>query len=185
MTSIPTLSPFSMVPGRFGLIYADPPWRYSFSKSSSRKIENHYQTMTQAEIKALPIDEIAAKNCVLYLWSTAPKQPEAFDVINAWGFTYKTQIIWDKVRIGMGYWARGRHEILLIATRGKVAPPAQSDRIPSIITEKRGSHSKKPDYLYEYLDKAHPLERKIELFARNTHPGWWSWGNEVPDEEET
>lgn len=163
----------------FSLIYADPPWRYSFSESDSRMIENHYQTMSLKDIKALRVRRICEKNAVLYLWGTAPKIIEALEVMEAWGFTYKTQLIWDKVNIGMGYWARGRHEILLIGTRGKFSPPAQSVRIPSIITEKRGRHSAKPKMMYSYLDRAHPGVKKIELFARTSAEGWDCWGNEL------
>jgi N6-adenosine-specific RNA methylase IME4 len=163
---------------KFGLVYADPPWRYSFSKSKSRKVENQYQTMSLEDIKALNIQGLCKKNAVLYLWATAPKIIECLDVMKAWGFTYKTQMIWDKVNIGMGYWARGRHEIILIGTRGKVPPPAQSVRIPSVITEKRGRHSAKPK-MHSYFDLAHPDMKKIELFARSKVAGWSCWGNEV------
>ena len=174
-----TDSPFSSIEGVYSLIYADPPWRYSFSRSKSRQIENHYSTMTQKEIKDLPLDDICAPNCVLYLWATAPKLPEALDVMEAWKFNYKSQMIWDKVNIGMGYWARGRHEILLIGTRGKFSPPSPDVRRPSIIRSRRTRHSAKPEVVYEYLETAHPLNKKIELFARNKRAGWTSWGLEV------
>lgn len=167
--------------GIFGLVYADPPWKYSFSKSRSRRVENHYETMSLQEIKDLPVKDIAAVNSVLYLWATAPKLPQALEVLSAWGFDYKSHIVWDKVNIGMGYWARGRHELLLIGTKkkGRISPPLPGDRIPSIITSKRTRHSKKPDCVYDYLEKAHPDLNKIELFARNKREGWISWGLEV------
>ena len=94
--------------GKYQIIYADPPWRYDFSKSNSRKIENNYPTMELEEIKDFLIP--ADRNAVLYLWATAPKLKEALSVMESWGFTYKTHAIWDKEIIGMGYWFRGQHE---------------------------------------------------------------------------
>ena len=96
----------------YSVIYADPPWRYSFSKSHTRDIENQYPTLTVEEIAALSIP--AAKEAVLYLWATAPKLREALHVMDAWGFEYKTHSIWDKEILGMGYWFRGQHELLLV-----------------------------------------------------------------------
>ena len=95
---------------KYNIIYADPPWRYDFSKSNNRKIENQYPTMTVDEICNLPIP--TSKNAVLYLWATAPKLLEALKVMKAWGFEYKTNAVWDKDAIGMGFWFRGQHELL-------------------------------------------------------------------------
>jgi len=162
----------------FSILLADPPWRYSFSKSSSRKIENQYPTMTLEEIKTLKVP--AKKNAVLYLWATAPKLREALEVMQAWGFEYKTHMIWDKLRTGMGYWARGQHELLLIGVKGKFRPPAPSLRISSVIRSPRGGvHSKKPEMVRDMLNTQYPTENKIELFAREKFPGWACWGNEV------
>lgn len=104
----------------YGVIYADPPWRYD-DATPNRAVENHYPTMSNEEICALPVP--AADDCVLYLWATAPKLREALEVMEAWGFNYRTHAIWDKVKIGMGYWFRGQHELLLIGTRGDVRTP--------------------------------------------------------------
>src|SRR5208282_644580 len=128
--------------GTYSVIYADPPWRYDFSKSGSRKIENQYPTMAVEEICALTIP--AADNAVLYLWATAPKLLWALAVMKAWGFTYKTQAVWDKEIAGMGYWFRGQHEILLVGTKGRFSPPPQAERVSSVIRERRSKHSKKP-----------------------------------------
>ena len=162
---------------KYDVIYADPAWKYDFSKSDSRQIENQYQTMSIDEICSINIP--ANDNCVLYLWATAPKLLEALKVINAWGFQYKTQAIWDKEIIGMGYWFRGQHEILIVATKGKFSPPEQSLRISSIIKEKRTKHSKKPLYVRDMIDKWFPNTNKLEMFARTTGIGWDVWGNEV------
>jgi hypothetical protein len=123
---------------RFGVIYADPPWPYeSWSeKGRDRTPDNHYPLMEEAEIAALPVAEKAARNCVLFLWTTVPQAAMAHRVIEAWGFTYRSQWVWDKVDIAMGHWARNRHEVLMIATRGDVVAPAPGEQPESIICEK-------------------------------------------------
>ena len=162
---------------KYKIIYADPPWRYNFSKCKNREIENHYNTMSLEDIKNINIP--SDKNCILFLWATAPKLLDALEVLKAWGFTYKTQSIWDKKIIGMGYWWRGQHEILLVGTKGKVRPPDQNKRKSSIYKEKRTKHSKKPDYYKKYISDTFKNVNKIELFAREKTEGWDSWGDEV------
>ena len=105
---------------KYQVIYADPPWRYT-PAVKNRQVENHYPTMALSEIMEMDIP--SDKNSVLYLWATASKLPDCLKVMEAWGFTYKSQMVWDKELIGMGYWARGQHELLLIGTRGKFSPP--------------------------------------------------------------
>jgi len=162
---------------KYSIIYADPPWRYDFSKSDSRQIENQYPTMSLEEIKALriPTDE----NCVLFLWATAPKLIEALEVLKAWGFTYKTHVIWNKDIIGMGYWFRGQHELLLVGVKGKFSPPEPKHRISSIFTERRTNHSKKPCKLRELISVWYLNQSKLKLFTRQKTEGWDVWGNEV------
>lgn len=159
----------------YPVIYADPPWRYDFSKDSADEIEEHYPTMEAAEIAFLSIP--AAENAVLFLWATAPKLQEALFVLNTWGFTYKTNIVWDKQRIGMGYWARGRHEILLIGTRGDVPPPTFKPE--SVLCEKRTEHSRKPQTMRQWIEKMFPDMPRVELFARERVEGWDCWGNDI------
>lgn len=161
----------------YQIVYADPPWAYSFSKSNSRKIENKYPTMSIDEICQLDIP--ADDNSVLYLWATAPKLLEALKVMDAWGFKYKTHMIWDKEIVGMGYWFRGQHELLLVGTKGNFHPPEPSKRTSSVYIQRRMRHSKKPDALRNLIASWYPNEKKIELFARQTTPGWDVWGNEV------
>ena len=163
--------------GLFDVVYADPPWRYSFSKSKSRDIENQYPTMTIDDICALRVP--AAENCVLYLWATAPKLEEAMRVVSAWGFTYKTHAAWDKELIGMGYWFRGQHELLMVATRGKVSPPPQGLRCGSVIRHRRSRHSAKPPEVRDMIAEWFPNARRLEMFAREQAEGWTVWGNEV------
>lgn len=161
----------------YQIIYADPPWRYDFSKSDSREIENQYPTMSVEDICMLDIPR--AENSVLYLWATAPKLREALKVMDAWGYEYKSQAVWDKEIVGMGYWFRGQHEILLVGTRGKFSPPPQSTRVSSVIKERRTKHSKKPQKVKDLICLWFPEMSKVELFAREKTEGWDVWGNEV------
>ena len=165
------------VPELFDIIYADPPWQYDFSETNNRKIENHYTTMNNEDIMNMKVP--CKDNSVLFMWATAPKLPEALQVMKAWGFEYKTNAIWDKETIGMGYWFRGQHELLLVGVKGKFSPPISSIRISSIIKEKKTKHSKKPYIVADYIEQAYPDKTKIELFCREPRKGWYVFGNQI------
>lgn len=162
--------------GQYDIIYADPPWLYNFSETQSRAIDTKYQPLSLDEIKNIKVP--SAENAVLFLWSTAPKIEEALEVMRFWGFIYKTHGVWDKQMIGMGYWFRGQHELLLVGVKGKVSPPAETLRVSSVYHEKRTEHSKKPDYYYNLIEKMFPSGKYLELFARQQKKGWTAWGNE-------
>ena len=162
---------------KYQIIYADPPWRYDFSPSKSRDIENHYPTMLLADIKALQVP--SDDNCVLYLWVTAPKVEEGLEVMNSWGFKYRTCLSWDKKIIGMGRWFRNQHELLFVGLKGQIHTPLPAQRISSVYYEKRTKHSKKPDYIRNKIAEWYPDLSKVELFARQKTEGWDVWGNEV------
>jgi len=162
---------------KYDVIYADPPWSYSFSKSKSRAIESHYKTMKVADICNMAVP--SAENSVLYLWATAPKLLDAIKVMSSWGFTYKTNCVWDKRLLGMGYWFRGQHELLLVGVKGKFSPPAPPLRLGSVFSIKRTRHSKKPDYIRDCISSWFCNANKLELFARSKAHGWHSWGNEI------
>jgi N6-adenosine-specific RNA methylase IME4 len=132
--------------------------------------------MSIEEICSLPVT--SAKNAVLYLWATVPLLPEALQVIAAWGFTYKSGAVWDKEKPGMGFWWRGQHELLMIAVKGKVSPPAQALRVSSVIRCPRGRHSSKPDIVRDLIASWYPWPR-LEMFSRIKRPGWDSFGNEI------
>ena len=165
------------IPEKFDVIYADPPWRYDFAESSNRKIENHYTTMENSDIAKMKVP--SKDNCVLFMWATSPKLLEALEVMKGWGFTYKTHAIWDKEKIGMGYWFRGQHELLMVGVKGKVSPPEASIRISSVIKEERSKHSRKPDCVAKYIELAFYNKSKIELFCREPREGWYSYGNQI------
>ena len=172
---------------KYNIIYADPPWSYRAwsSKGKGRSAESHYPTMSIEDIKALPVSQLAAKDCILFLWITFPLLQEAWSIMEAWGFTYKTvAFVWVKqcrksenLFLGMGYWTRSNAEICLLATKG--SPKRVSKNVKQIIISHLEEHSKKPDAARDRIvDLAGDLPR-IELFARQTTPGWDVWGNEV------
>lgn len=164
----------------YPVIYADPPWRYEHSRTDNRQIENHYPTLDLEQICILPVSEIAAPDAVLFLWTTSPKLAESMQVIEAWGFIYRTCMVWDKERMGMGYYARQQHELLLIAMRGSLPVPEPEVRPPSVIRVRRDpEHSAKPEEFYELIERMYPEYERIELFARNSRDGWAAWGNQA------
>jgi N6-adenosine-specific RNA methylase IME4 len=166
---------------RYPIIYADPPWRYENPPmgDTGRSIENHYPTMTLDEIAALPVTYLATDDALLYLWATAPKLAECMTIIEAWGFEYRTCLVWDKELIGMGYYARNQHELLLVCRRGEFPTPESGTQPSSVYRERRGDHSAKPTFYYEMIEYCYPGVPKIELFARTTREGWAAWGNQA------
>jgi N6-adenosine-specific RNA methylase IME4 len=166
---------------RYGVILADPPWRfepYSRVTGMDRAAENHYPTSALEDIKALDVRSIAAPDCVLFLWATAPMLPQAIEVMAAWGFVYKTCAVWAKDRIGTGYWFRNKHEILLLGTRGHVPAPAPGTQWPSLIEAPVGRHSEKPAVFLKMIEAYFPTLPRIELHARHARVGWDRWGAE-------
>lgn len=171
---------------KYNIIYADPPWRYADRKCNGA-CEFHYETMKLEDIKNLPVKEIADKDCVLFLWTTCPMLREAIELINSWGFKYKTiGFQWVKQNksgngyfFGLGRWTRGNTEPCLIAVKGK--PKRANNSISQLIIEPIGRHSAKPPVVREKITQLMGGQdmKKIELFARETAEGWDCWGNEV------
>jgi N6-adenosine-specific RNA methylase IME4 len=169
--------------GKFGVIYGDPPWRYENPPIGlpSRRTENHYPTMSLDQICAMPVRDISHENAILFLWATAPKLYECIQVIDARGFNYRTCMVWAKDKIGMGYYVRNQHELLLICKRGEMPHPPEEARCSSLIAAPRLEHSAKPEKFYDIIDDMYPGVRKIELFNRGglDREGWSVWGNEA------
>lgn len=165
---------------KYRVIYADPPWSYNDKQDTDYYggAEKHYGTMKLEDIAALPIERIAEKDAVLFLWATSPLIFDSKQIFEAWGFTYKSMFIWDKVKTGMGHYNSVRHEMLLICTRGSCTPDTQKrfDSVQSI--ERTENHSEKPHEFREIIETLYAGE-KIELFARTKRDGWDVWGNEV------
>ena len=169
---------------RWPVILVDPPWDYEISAPGRENSHpaQHYAVMSPAEIRALPVADLAAESCVLFLWTTAPCLEQAFEVIRGWGFEYKSNLVWDKEIIGMGHWVRGQHEHLLVASKGSPPLPPTESVPASVFRERRREHSRKPEASYRIIEAMYPALRKIELFARSTREGWAAWGNEVATE---
>lgn len=179
--------------GHYGAILVDPPWAFKAysGKGMARAAENHYSTMDVKEMVRLPVSDLAAKDCVLFCWSTWPHLKSALWLISAWGFTYKTcGFDWMKAHagqidmlrddidasMGMGFWTRANTEPCLLATRG--SPKRLSAAVRQGIIEPRREHSRKPDCIHGRIEKlvAGPY---LELFARAPRAGWDVWGNQT------
>ena len=166
--------------GIYRVIYADPPWQYNADfMDKYGHAKSHYSTMSIEELCNLPIKEIRQDNCVLFMWTTSPKLEQAFEVIKAWGFKYKTSFVWDKIKHNFGYYNSVRHEFLLIAGHGSSTPDVKELHDSVISIERSNKHSEKPEYFRELIDKLYPTGNRIELFARNKASGWETWGAEV------
>jgi N6-adenosine-specific RNA methylase IME4 len=192
---------------KYGIIVADPEWRfepYSTDTGMDRAAENHYPTSDLHTIMRRDVGAIAAKDCLLFLWATAPMLIEAICVLDAWGFAwinrdpktgflspdktharYVTNFCWIKQKMAGGYWNRGKHELLLVATRGNPVAPAQGDQLKSDfdgVAHAAGAtgHSTKPEGFMAWIDANWPSTPKIELNARRVRPGWDAWGLEAP-----
>jgi N6-adenosine-specific RNA methylase IME4 len=174
----------------YRVIYADPPWTFATysRKGKGRSAEAYYDCMSLDDIKALPVGAWAAADCVLLLWTTDPLLPTAFDVIRAWGFTYKTVgFYWAKLNklaaapicrdtdffTGLGFWTRANPELCLLATRGH--PKRLSANVRKLMISPRREHSRKPDEAYERIE-ALCEGPYLEMFARSERPGWDRWG---------
>lgn len=177
---------------KYSVILADPPWNFRAwsQKGIERSAENHYDTMSIKKICALPVADIADKNCILLIWATMPMLREALEVIEAWGFKYKTvgftwmkqnpkapQLFTDREDIfaGMGYWTRSNCELCLLATRGK--PRRSHADVRQAILSPLREHSRKPYQIYDRIERL-VHGPYIELFARTQREGWDIWGNQ-------
>jgi N6-adenosine-specific RNA methylase IME4 len=166
--------------GRYSIIVADPPWLFSSNSEAKpgRNARRHYPCMPDAEIKRLPVFTKAANSAILFMWTTVPMLERSFPVLDAWGFKYKSQLVWVKSRTSTGFWVRNRHEIVLIATRGRFPCPDVAPFKDSVIDHPTMRHSEKPETLQDMIDEIWPRRRKLEMFARRQRPGWDVFGND-------
>ena len=170
--------------GGFSLIMADPPWSYDMysGRGYAKSPEAHYATMGLNDIKALPVEILAAPDCLLWLWALGPQLPQALAVVEAWGFTFKTSGHWAKVgttgkqHFGTGYILRNAGEPFIIATRGA---PKTTKAVRSVIMAPVREHSRKPEEAFTAAEKLMPNVQRLELFSRQRRPGWAAWGNEI------
>ena len=171
---------------KYDVIYADPPWSYRlYNGTGNGPAAKHYKTMKPEEIYNLPVQDIAAENCILFLWVTFPNLEIGLETIRRWGFKYKTAaFVWVKRNKkspgwfwGLGSWTRANAEVCLLATKGR--PKRVSKAVHSIIDEPVGKHSEKPSVVRDRIVQLCGGGTMIELFARNAAPGWDAWGDEI------
>ena len=171
---------------KYNIIYADPPWAYRDRASAGKRGASFkYKVQEQDWICNLPVQDISDDNCILFMWVTMPQLPNAFEVINSWGFKYKTcgftwvkkNKIKDSWFMGMGNWTRSNSELCLLSVKGK--PKRADASILSVVDTPIERHSKKPDVVKDHIVKLCGDLPRIELFARQKTKGWDVWGNEV------
>jgi N6-adenosine-specific RNA methylase IME4 len=172
----------------FGTILADPPWRFNNNTGKAapeHKRLSRYSTLTLNEIMALPVGRLAAEKAHLYLWVPNALLSEGLSVMKAWGFTYKTNLVWHKIRKdggsdgrGVGYYFRNVTEIVLFGVKGGVRTLAPGRRQVNLLATRKREHSRKPDEQYAIVEACSPGPY-IELFARGQRDGWTSWGDQA------
>ena len=169
---------------RYRVIYADPPWAYQtkgqHGAAGTGEVSgaaHEYPTMSIDDICDIPVKEIAEPDSVLFLWTTSPHLYSAMNVIEAWGFVYKANCVWNKLKHNVGYYYSVRHEHLLLATRGSCTPDSNTLE-PSVIEIERTEHSRKPAEFRQMIDRMYQYGNRIELFAREQTDKWDRWGNE-------
>ena len=176
---------------RFGTVLADPPWRFT-NRTGKMAPEHHrlsrYDTMTLDDICSLPVAKAVADTAHLYLWVPNALLPDGLQVLHAWGFAYKSNIVWHKVRKdggsdgrGVGFYFRNVTELLLFGVRGRNARTlAPGRRQVNLLATRKREHSRKPDEQYDLIKACSPGPH-LELFARGVRPGWTVWGNQADD----
>lgn len=174
---------------QFGTILADPPWQFmnrTGKMAPEHKRLHRYHTMKLADICAMPVRDIAAEQSHLYLWVPNALLSEGLQVMSAWGFTYKTNIVWYKVRKdggpdgrGVGFYFRNVTELLLFGIRGRLRTLAPGRSEVNVVVSRKEGHSKKPRQVYEVIERC-STGPYLELFARAMRRGWTQWGDEVP-----
>lgn len=173
---------------KYQLIYADPPWSYNLwnKKEKGRTAESHYQTMDINDIKNIPVKDFSEDNSIILLWATYPCLKEGIELLEHWGFNYKTvAFTWIKMNknkntpfVGLGSYTRANAEIVLLGKKGN-GLERKNKGVQQIVQSKIREHSRKPDEIKVHIEKLFGDISKLEMFARNQTPGWDSWGNEV------
>lgn len=173
---------------KYRIVYADPPWPYfrsNFNRGAKTSdpgqiiLEDHYKTMTKEELLNFPMSSFGLKDSVFFIWATSAKLDLAFECIKSWKLTYKSSLVWNKMKHNVSYYSSLRHEILLICGKGSSKPDLLCGLPHSVFEIPRTRHSEKPEEFRNYIDKHWITGDRIELFARKKINGWDSWGNEI------
>jgi N6-adenosine-specific RNA methylase IME4 len=172
-------------PKKYRVVYADPPWQYADARTNiagydKTAAEAHYPTMSVEELCALEVKKLAEDNAVLFCWATFPLLPDALTVVRAWGFTYKTAIVWAKERANFGNYHDASAELLLVCVRGSCTPDTDKREKQVQVLKREGRHSEKPEHFRQLVDRLYTNGNRIELFRRGKAPqGWDVFGNEA------
>lgn len=173
--------------GEFDIIYADPPWDYKgqLQHAGPGSVDTggavrHYPTVKLSELKELNVKKIAAQDSLLFMWATSPHLDQAIDLGKSWEFDWATvAFVWDKMRVNPGFYTLSQCELCLVFKRGRIPQPRGARNMRQLVSVKRGPHSTKPQEVRRRIELMFPDQRRIELFARSTAPGWQSWGLEA------
>ena len=185
----PKEKPFTP-PSTFDLIYADPPWDYDGrtflddKANDTGAASDHYPTMKPQQLIDMGkgIKQITKENAICFMWTTGPQMQISIDVLNAWGFQYKTvAFTWEKCRTNPGYYTMSSTEFVIVGTKNTIPKPRGRRNIKQFLMKKRQRHSAKPHAIRERIHKMFPKQTKLELFSRHAHDGWYAWGNQSPE----
>ncbi len=173
--------------GTFDIIYADPPWDYKGQlqhagpgSADTGGAVRHYPTVKLTDLKKLDVGSIAARDSLLFMWATSPHLDQAIELGKSWGFDWATvAFVWDKVRVNPGFYTLSQCELCLVFKHGRIPRPRGARNVRQLVSARRGPHSTKPEEVRQRIERMFPDQRRIELFARNTVPGWQSWGLEA------
>ena len=169
----------------YSIIYADPPWDYAGQKQhnsvdTNKSADDHYNTMTLQQLKQMKVQDIAEKDCLLFLWTSSPHLPQAIELMECWGFKYMTiAFVWDKQKRNPGYYTMSQIEICLVGKRGKIPTPRGTRNERQFLSEMRTIHSKKPDEIRNRIHRMFPTQKKLEMFAREQSTNFDVFGNQV------
>lgn len=198
---LPSLYP-DLPEKKYDIIYADPPWDYGgkmqFDKSGKKDVNVNWQsnifisaanfkypTLKTAEMKRIPISEIAKDDCLLFMWVTNPHLEQGIELGKAWGFEYRTvAFVWDKMNHNPGQYSMSYCELCLVFKRGRIPSPRGARNIKQLVRVPRGEHSEKPIEVLKSIELMFPTQDRIELFARHKPDGWDVWGLDVREEFE-
>lgn len=173
---------------KYDIIYADPPWHFNESMSYVRDGQSgpttgartHYPTLKLDELADLPVEDISAYDCLLFLWAPNSQLDIALLLGGCWGFEYKTvAFVWDKQRTNPGNYTMQSTELCLVFKKGRIPQPRGARNVRQYLSEPRTEHSSKPDAIRDRIVEMFPSQKKIELFARSRHTGWDAWGLDV------
>ena len=172
---------------KYQIVYADPPWDYKGQKQHTGKggkdsggAIKHYGCLKLPALKRLPVQQLFDDDCLMFMWVTNPHLDQGMELLKAWGFSYATvAFVWDKQRVNPGFYTMSQCELCLVGKKGKIPQPRGARNIRQLVSALRGKHSAKPHEVRTRIEMMFPSQDKVELFARNLHQGWDSWGDEI------